>query len=104
MEPKHFAGKLGKPLILVMQTKSARSLGDYTPRDVHGLDSRIRVAPATWKRGGMLLALDTLLHEMVHAWAHEVAGDVELGYRGHGPRFAEKCTRLAQRSACPPWA
>lgn len=84
----HFEGRLGAPLILITPPASPRAGGDYIPRDLHGLESRIRVAPR-------VAALDeefryfigVVLHEMVHAYQHEVLKDIEPGYRGHGPKF-----------------
>lgn len=90
-----FGDKLGAPLVLITQAGSSRTLGDYVPRDVHGLESRIRIAPAAVKRG-LYFAKDVLLHEMIHAWAHEVGGDLEVGYRGHGPIFAERCNEIGK--------
>lgn len=45
-----------------------------------GIESRIRIAPAAVRRGE-LFVLDVLLHEIIHAWQHEVAHDLEIGYR-----------------------
>ncbi len=90
----HFGGKLASPLILVSQTSSPRALGDACERDVHGLRSIVRIAPKTLDKGERF-AFDVLLHEMVHVWQYEVAGDTEPGYRGHGPRFAEQCNAIA---------
>ena len=97
---EHFAGALGAPLIFLTQTSGPRALGDYIGRDVHGLRSRVRIAPGVVARGE-LFALDVLLHEMVHAWASEVACNPEHGYRGHGPVFAAKCNEN-RREARPP--
>lgn len=83
---QHFAGKLGSPLILIAHASSPRRGGDYVTKDVHGLVSRIRVSPANWKHGWHH-ALGTLLHEMIHAYQHEVTHDLETGYKGHGPGF-----------------
>lgn len=101
LNAEHFGGDLGSPMILITQAESARTLGDYTPRDVHGLESRIRIAPHAAKRGA-LFALDVLLHEMVHAWQHELDEDLENGYRGHGPRFAKKCTEIGAKLGLGP--
>jgi hypothetical protein len=89
----YFGGELGAPLLFVMQTSSPRAFGDYCGRDVHGLRSRVRIAPAVLARGERF-AMDVLLHEMVHAWQSEVDGDTEDGYRGHGPRFAARCNEI----------
>jgi hypothetical protein len=98
---EHFGGQLGAPLLFVTQTSSARALGDYCGRDVHGLRSRIRLAPKVIARGERF-ALDVLLHEMVHAWCSEVGGDTEPGYKGHGPKFAAKCNEIGARLGLPP--
>jgi len=92
---------LGSPLVLITNAASSRTLGDYIARDVHGLESRIRIAPAAVKRG-QFFAFDVLLHEMIHAWQQEIVGDRELGYRGHGPKFAAECTRIGALLGMPP--
>lgn len=98
---RFFAGKLAPPLVLITQPSSSRTLGDYIARDEHGLESRIRIAPAVVKRGE-LFALDVLLHEMVHACMAELEGAEEHGYRGHGPRFAAQCNRIGAELGLPP--
>lgn len=97
---RFFRGRLGSPLVLITQAKSSRTLGDYVPRDVHGLESRIRISPAALKRGELFM-LDVLLHEMVHAFAQEISGDLETGYRGHGPAFAAECNRIGALLGLP---
>lgn len=97
---RHFAGALAAPLILITPAGSPRALGDYIGRDEHGLTSRIRIPPSTFARGWRH-TFATLLHEMVHAWAHEVAHDGEPGYRGHGPVFAGKCTAIGAEYGWP---
>jgi hypothetical protein len=91
----YFAGELSAPLLLVAATSSPRALGDHCDRDEHGLRSVIRVHPRAFRRGA-LFAKDVLLHEMVHVWQGEVLGDLEDAYRGHGPRFAEKCNLIGE--------
>lgn len=96
-----FDGALGAPLVLVTATCTARALGDYIERDVHGLSSRIRINPSTLKRGPAFV-FDVLLHEMVHAWQHEIAEEPEPGYRGHGPVFAAKCNEIGEKLGLKP--
>jgi SprT-like family protein len=98
---RFFGGALGSPLVLITQAQSARTWGDYIARDVHGLESRIRIAPKAVARGD-LFAADVLLHEMVHAWQEEIAKDGEKSYRGHGPLFAAECTRIGALLKLPP--
>ncbi len=93
---RFFGGELGSPLVLITQANSARTLGDYIGRDVHGLESRIRIAPKAVKRGERF-AMDVLLHEMIHAWQQEIDGDGEDSYRGHGPKFAAECNRIGAK-------
>lgn len=91
---RHFGGRLEEPLILVTPT-APRSRGDYQAKDVHGLVSLIRLHPFTCAMGE-LFAQDVLLHEMVHAWQHEILRESEDGYEGHGPRFASKCNVIGE--------
>jgi hypothetical protein len=100
---RFWGGKLAAPLIQVTPCSAARAWGDYTSKDVHGLTSKIRVAPKQAARGD-LWAKDIVLHEMVHAWQYEIAKieDVEMSYRGHGPRFAAECNRIGAQLGLPP--
>jgi hypothetical protein len=98
---RFFEGELAAPLVLITLANSARTLGDYVARDIHGLESRIRIAPASAKRG-LRFTFDVLLHEMIHAWQHEVDGQTEPGYRGHGPGFAAKCNEIGAVLGLPP--
>lgn len=97
---RHFKGQLGQPLVLITPAMSARTLADYVPRDLHGIESRIRVAPKTVERGDRFM-LDALLHELVHAWQHEMDGDLEDSYRGHGPKFAARCNQIGAELGLP---
>lgn len=90
---RFFGQQLRQALILITNC-ALRANGDYCPADVNGIRSRIRIAPHLWAKGGGRLLLDVLLHEMVHAWCHEIEEDLELGYRGHGPKFAKKCNEI----------
>lgn len=98
---KFFEGKLGAPLIFITPAGSPRAWGDYAARDVHGLRSKIRIAPSVLARGERF-AIDVLLHEMVHAYQSEIDGDTEMkGYRGHGPVFASKCNAIGKELGLP---
>jgi len=101
MNATYFGSALGAPLLFITQTASPRALGDYIGRDVHGLRSRIRIAPKALARGERF-AEDVLLHELVHAWQSEIDGDAEDGYKGHGPRFAAKCNEIGTALGLPP--
>lgn len=92
---KYFDGKLEQPAILVTAPGSPRALGDYVPKDVNGLESRIRISPAVVKRGALQRQW-TLVHEMIHQWQWEVANlnPMDDGYRGHGAAFCEQANRI----------
>jgi hypothetical protein len=76
-------------------------MGDYIDKDVHGIQSRVRLAVKVFDHGH-LFALDVLLHELIHAWQAEVVHDREMGYRGHGPKFAAKCNEIGAMLGLPP--
>ncbi len=93
-------------MILVTQTRAPNALGDYVGRDAQGIESRIRIAPSTAKRGERF-AIDVLLHEMIHAWQKEVLlgedeSAEENSYRGHGPRFAARCNEIGAKLGLKP--
>jgi hypothetical protein len=97
---EHFGGALEAPLIHIAPASSGRAMGSYTARTPEGLRSCIRIPPATVRRG-LRDTLATLLHEMVHAWCHERAGDDEPGYRGHGPVFCGKANEIGAKHGWP---
>lgn len=94
-------GGLAAPLVLITQAACSRTLGDYCPKDLHGLESRIRILPFAVRRG-MAFAIDVLVHEMIHAGQHELTGDLERSYQGHGPGFAAKCNAIGAELGLPP--
>lgn len=89
----HFGGKLQTPLLQIAPTSSPRAEGEYIARDLHGLQSVIRIRPSTYKLGDRF-AVACLLHEMVHAYQSEVLRDLEPGYKGHGPKFCLEANRV----------
>ncbi len=97
---EHFAGELELPFIMITEV-SPRSWGDAIPVDVHGVRSRIRIAPRA-VREGQRFAEDVVLHELIHVWQYEVVHDREPGYRGHGPGFATKCNEIGEKLGLPP--
>lgn len=90
---EHFDASLAVPLILISAPASPRALGSYHPTDAHGVQSRITIPERTIKKGE---GHDTLLHEMVHQWCHEIKGADEAKWKGHGPIFAAKCNEIGQ--------
>jgi hypothetical protein len=45
---------------------------------------------------------DVLLHESVHQYCDEVLHTSEKSYKGHGPVFANECTRIGELLGLPP--
>jgi hypothetical protein len=95
----YFDGKLAAPLILITFT-CPRALADHQDTDKNSLRSVIRIHPHTMAKG-LAFACDVLLHEMVHVWQGEVLDDLEDGYAGHGPKFAERCNAIGARLGLP---
>lgn len=89
---RFFDGALLPVAIMIATPGSARALATHTHRSFEGVDSLVRIAPAVVEASAEL-ALDALLHEMVHITCHE-QGDDEPGYSGHGPVFAAKCNAI----------
>lgn len=92
----HFGGRLAPPMILVTPPGSPRAAGDYTPRDPHGIASRIRISPQLARSEDTRQMIATVFHEMIHAHCFEIENDNEPGYKGHGPRFCRMANEIAQ--------
>lgn len=98
---RFFEGKLLPPHLTIGQTP-ARCLGFYKPVTDGGSDCQITVNQAMYfgthrivvnrwpAEGAKRFVQDVVRHEMVHQYQWEILGDSEPGYRGHGPRFAER--------------
>jgi hypothetical protein len=97
---KYFRGALLPCFVELTTPGSLRALADYRPKTPEGVESHIRIGRAAG--GSLLMALDALLHEMVHAYMHEIAEDLEVGYKGHGPKFTAECNRLGEMMGLPP--
>jgi hypothetical protein len=95
-----FSGRLAAPMVWIAPTSSPRAEGSYMPRDVHGLQSVIRIRPSVYKLGDRF-AVACLLHEMIHAYQHEVLLDMERGHKGHGPRFCETANTIGAAFGWP---
>ena len=98
-----YGGKLGRAAILVTPPSSPRAHGDYIAAEVHGMESRIRIAPKTAAKG-FRFAAATLLHDLAHAATWELEHDGEDGYEGHGPRFAARCNVMGGELGLSPCA
>jgi hypothetical protein len=81
---------------------SPRRDGEYAYIGGDGLRGEIRIrlslltghhprmrAGDQYAEGRLRYVEDVLLHECIHAYQHEVAGQDERSYHGHGPAFAE---------------
>jgi hypothetical protein len=104
LQVQYFQNELKPALILLTTPSSPSTYGDYMDEDEHGLRSRIRIRPSLVRHASdpdNVFAKDVLLHEMVHAWQHEVALEPEGGYRGHGPVFAAKCNEIGRKLGLP---
>lgn len=96
-----FGGALLPSFVEITPAGSLRALADYRPRSMEGVESHVRVGHKALKKGGRFV-LDCLLHELVHAYQHEILEDLEPGYRGHGPKFTAECNRIGALLGLPP--
>jgi hypothetical protein len=44
---------------------------------------------------------DVLLHEMIHQFHHEVTGEHDLSWSGHGPAFSAKANEIGEKLGLP---
>jgi hypothetical protein len=73
-----------------MEIKLRPSLLNGTHPKVHG------DAEGCWR-----FVADVLLHEALHQWQTEVAGDDEDSYHGHGPKFTAKANEIGAALGLP---
>lgn len=96
---EYFGGALLPCFVELTTPGSLRALADYRPRTHEGVESHIRIGGNA--ASSIALAKDALLHEMVHAYMHEIAEDLEPGYKGHGPKFTAECNRIGALMGLP---
>jgi hypothetical protein len=95
----YFAGSLLPVVVMIAAPASPSALATHEHRTPEGVDSLVKIAPSVVVASEKL-ALDALLHEMVHISCHE-AGQDETGYEGHGPVFAAKCNEIGKALGLP---
>jgi hypothetical protein len=107
---KFFAGKLVVPAIVLSRSGKSHVYGVCGPTSDPGSLSQIRLQLSlltgtdedvgrTRKdaRYRYRLAAEVLLHEMVHQWGREVAGDDDRHWRHHGTSFCQKCNDIGRQ-------
>jgi hypothetical protein len=112
---EYFGGALVTPYVLFAEPSSPQRLGDYSRVSGFGGHGQVRLRPSLltgthpsvrggdqYAEGRFLLVADVFLHETVHQWQHEVLGDLEDGYHGHGPKFRDQCNRIGALLGLPP--
>ena len=103
------------PVILLAEPTNPRRLGDYAVTGGNGSRAQIRIRPSLlrgthpdmragdkYAEGRFLFVSDVLLHEMLHQYQHEILGDLEDAYKGHGPKFRDKCNQIGEKLGLPP--
>jgi hypothetical protein len=111
----HFGGALVAPYLLLTETACPRRYGDYSKTSGWGGYGQTRVREKLltgahphvregdqYAEGRYLFVADVFLHETVHQWQHEVKGNLEPGYKGHGPLFAGRCNEIGAALGLPP--
>jgi hypothetical protein len=111
----YFGGALVTPYVLFAEPSSPQRLGDYARVSGFGGHGQVRLRPSLltgshpsvrggdqYAEGRFLFVADVFLHETVHQWQHEVLGDLEGGYHGHGPKFRDQCNRIGALLGLPP--
>jgi hypothetical protein len=96
---EYFGGQLTAIMVEITAPASPRALATHEAKTPEGVDCVIRIAPSVVDAGERL-ALDVLLHEMIHVWQAET-DNREPGYAGHGPKFAAKCNELGRAMGLP---
>ena len=111
----YFGGALVTPYVLFAEPSSPQRLGDYARVSGFGGHGQVRLRPSLltgsrpsarggdkYAEGRFRFVADVFLHETNHQWQHEVLGDLEDGYHGHGPKFRDQCNRIGAMLGLPP--
>lgn len=111
----YFGDALVTPYVLFAEPRCPKALGDYARVSGFGGHGQVRLRPslltgshpsvkagAEHAEGRFLFIADVFLHETIHQWQHEVLGDLEDGYHGHGPNFRDQCNRIGAMLGLPP--
>jgi hypothetical protein len=112
---QYFEDRLVTPYVWLAEPGSPQRLGDYAGVSGFGGHGQIRIRPSLltgrhagvrsgekYAEGRFRLVADVFLHETIHQWQHEVLGDWEDGYHGHGPQFRDQCNRIGAMLGLPP--
>src|SRR5262249_3454414 len=111
----YFGGALVTPYVMFAVPQCPQALGDYARVSGFGGHGQVRLRPSLltgshpsvragdqYAAGRFRLVADVFLHETVHPWQHEVLGDLEDGYHGHGPKVRDQCNRIGALLGLPP--
>jgi hypothetical protein len=111
----YFDGALVTPYVMFAVPRCPQALGDYARVSGFGGHGQVRLRPSLltgahpsvregdqYDEGRFRFVADVFLHETVHQWQHEVLGDLEDGYHGHGPKFRDQCNRIGALLGLPP--
>ncbi len=108
-----FAGAMTPPYILLDEPSTPRRYGQFAARGGLGGHGQIMIRPSllvgthphlraaddTTRRA---FVADVLLHETIHQHQHEVTGQTDSGYHGHGPAFRDTANRIGAQLGLPP--
>ncbi|NJN91592.1 MAG: hypothetical protein HC878_15330 [Leptolyngbyaceae cyanobacterium SL_5_14] len=105
-----FGALLAVPYLCLANPSSAKHFGKYQPVSGFGGKGEIILrlsllmgthpdvkAGEEYAEGRWLLIQDVLLAMMVHQFQHEIANQPETSYKGHGPRFRDKCNEIGEK-------
>jgi hypothetical protein len=111
----YFGGALVTPYVMFAVPRCPQALGDYARVSGFGGHGQVRLRPSLltgshpsvragdqYAEGRFRFVADVFLHETVHQWQHEILGDLEDGYHGHGPKFRDQCNRIGALLGLPP--
>jgi len=111
----YFGNALVTPYVLFAEPSSPQRLGDYARVSGFGGHGQVRLRPSLltgshpsvlagdkYAEGRFRFIADVFLHETNHQWQHEILGNLEDGYHGHGPKFRDQCNRIGALLGLPP--
>lgn len=106
-----FSAKMTRPIVLLTAPSTPTRYGEHAHAGGYGEPGEIRIRLSLLDgthpkvhghpEGCFRFAADVLLHESIHQYQFEIAGNSEPSYHGHGPQFTAWCNLIGADLGLP---